>query len=205
MLDRGDGEQCQGRLHDEEAPLAQELQGARVAFVVANKGIEQVELTEPWQAVVDAGAEALLIAPEPGKVQAFNHLDKADVFPVNRTTAEVHVDEYDGMVLPGGVANPDRLRLDRPAVAFVRSFFDAGKPVAAICHALWMLVEADVVRGRTLTSWPSLKTDIRNAGGNWVDEEVHRDGRLVTSRKPADLPAFCRAVLELLSARVPAS
>jgi protease I len=124
---------------------------------------------------------------------------------VNRTTAEVGVEEYDGIVLPGGVANPDRLRLDGPAVAFVRSFFDAGKPVAAICHAPWTLVEADVVRDRTLTSWPSLEIDIRNAGGTWVDEEVRADGQLVTSRKPADLPAFCDAVLDALGARVPTS
>jgi protease I len=185
--------------------MARALQGRKVAFVVANQGIEQVELTEPWQAVVDAGAEAHLIAPKPGEAQAFHHLDKADVFPVNRTTAEVRVEEYDGIVLPGGVANPDRLRLDGPAVALVRSFFDTGKPVAAICHAPWTLVEADVVRGRTLTSWPSLETDIRNAGGTWVDEEVRADGQLVTSRKPADLPAFCDAVLDALGARVPTS
>jgi protease I len=190
---------------NEEVPMARELEGENVAFVVANEGIEQVELTEPWQAIVDRGAEAHLIAPRPGRAQAFNHLDKADVFPVNRTTAEVRVDEYDGIVLPGGVANPDQLRMDDAAVAFVRSFFEAGKPVAAICHAPWTLVEGDVVRGRTLTSWPSLATDIRNAGGNWVDEEVHVDGRLITSRKPDDLPAFCRAVLEILGTRVPAS
>ena len=184
--------------------MARELEGQIIAFVVSNEGIEQAELTEPWQAVVDAGAEAHLIAPTPGQAQAFKHLDKADVFPVNRTTAEVRVDEYDGLMLPGGVANADNLRLDKPAVAFTRAFLDGGKPVAAICHAPWMLVEADVARGRTFTSWPSLQTDVRNAGGNWVDEEVHVDGRLVTSRKPADLPAFCPQVVDLF-ARVTAS
>lgn len=185
--------------------MAHELEDQKIAFVVANEGIEQVELTDPWQAVVDAGAEAHLIAPKPGQAQAFNHLDKADVFPVNRTTREVRVDEYDGLVLPGGVANADQLRMDEPAVAFTRRFFDAGKPAAVICHAPWMLVEADVLRGRTITSWPSLKTDIRNAGGTWVNEEVHVDGLLVTSRKPADLPAFCRTALEIFRARVTAS
>jgi protease I len=185
--------------------MARELEGQKIAFVVANEGIEQAELTEPWKAVVDAGAEAHLIAPEPGEAQAFHHLDKADTFPVSRTTSEVRVDEYDALVLPGGVANADELRMDKPAVALTRAFFDTGKPVAAICHAPWTLVEADVVRGRTLTSWPSLQTDIRNAGGTWVDEEVQVDGGLVTSRKPADLPAFCEKALELFRARVAAS
>jgi protease I len=185
--------------------MANELQDQKIAFVVSNEGIEQAELTDSWQAVVDAGAEAHLIAPKPGEAQAFNHLDKADVFPVDRTTREVSVEEYDGLVLPGGVANADLLRMDEPAVALTRAFFDAGKPAGVICHAPWMLVEADVVRGRTITSWPSLKTDIRNAGGTWVNEEVHIDGRLVTSRKPADLPAFCRSVLEIFGARVTAS
>ena len=185
--------------------MANELQGQKIAFVVSNEGIEQAELTDPWQAVVDAGAEAHLIAPKSGQAQAFNHLDKADVFPVDRMTREVRVDEYDDLVLPGGVANADLLRMDEPAVALTRAFFDAGKPAAVICHAPWMLVEADVVRGRTITSWPSLKTDIRNAGGTWVNEEVHVDGLLVTSRKPADLPAFCRTALEIFGARVSAS
>jgi protease I len=145
--------------------MARELEGQMIAFVVANEGIEQVELTEPWQAVVDAGAEAHLIAPKAGEAQAFEHLDKADVFPVNRTTSEVRADEYDALVLPGGVANADKLRMDEPAVVFTRAFFDTRKPVAAICHAPWTLVESDVVHDRTLTSWPSLQTDIRNAGG----------------------------------------
>jgi protease I len=179
--------------------MANELDGKRIAFMMANEGVEQVELTEPWKAVERAGGRPELIAPKRGRVQAFNHLDKADTFEVDRTTDEVRVDDYDGLVLPGGVANPDQLRTVERAVAFARDFFDAGKPVAVICHGPWTLVEADVVRGRTLTSWPSLRTDIRNAGGQWVDEEVRRDGNLVTSRKPADLPAFCPALVELFS------
>lgn len=179
--------------------MANELEGKRIAFMMANEGVEQVELTEPWKAVEQAGGRPELIAPKSGRVQAFNHLDKADTFDVDRTTGEVRVEEYDGLMLPGGVANPDQLRMNDKAVAFARGFFDAHKPVAVICHGPWTIVEADVVRGRTLTSWPSLKTDIRNAGGEWVDEEVCRDGNLVTSRKPDDLPAFCRAMVELFS------
>src|SRR4051794_8174006 len=143
--------------------MAGELQGQRVAFVVANEGIEQVELTTPWEAVKKAGGTPELIAPKSGEAQAFNHLDKADTFPVDRTTKDVKVDEYDAVVLPGGVANPDQLRMDEPAVNFIKAMIDAGKPVAVICHGPWTLVEADKVRGRTLTSWPSLQTDIRNA------------------------------------------
>jgi protease I len=179
--------------------MTKNLGGTKIAFLVANEGIEQVELTEPWKTVLDAGADAELIAPKSGEAQAFNHLDKADCFPVDRTTREVSPSEYEVVVLPGGVANGDQLRTDEPAVRFVREFMEAGKPVAAICHALWTLVEADVVRGRTLTSWPSLQTDIRNAGGNWVDEEVHVDGRLVTSRKPDDLPAFGEALVGVVT------
>ena len=169
-----------------------ELQGKRIAFLVANEGVEQVELTEPWEAIGAAGAERELIAPEEGEVQAFDHLDKADTFAVDRDLDDADPDSYDGLLLPGGVANPDLLRADERAVGFVRAFFESGKPVAAICHAPWTLIEAGVVDGRTLTSWPSLRTDIRNAGGTWVDEEVHTDAGLVTSRKPEDLEAFAR-------------
>jgi protease I len=171
--------------------VAGALEGKTIAFAVANEGIEQVELTEPWQAVEDEGGTPRLVSIEPGKVQAFNHRDRADAFEVDETFEAADADSYDGLILPGGVANPDRLRMDEDAVAFVRSFFDAGKPVAAICHAPWMLVEADVVDGRRVTSWPSLRTDLRNAGADWVDETVVVDGNLVTSRKPDDLPAFC--------------
>jgi protease I len=176
--------------------MADELKGKRIAFLMANEGVEQVELTEPLQAVRDAGAEADLIAPEGGHIQAFNHLDKADKFEVDRKVADVSADHYDGVMLPGGVANPDQLRMEPDAVQFLRDFFEAGKPAAVICHAPWMLVEADVVGGRTVTSWPSLQTDIRNAGGEWVDEEVVTDAGLVTSRKPDDLPAFISKMVE---------
>ncbi len=171
----------------------------RVAFLVATEGIEQVELTEPWQAVSRAGGRPSLISLEPGRVQAFDHLDKADTFPVDLTVGEAKAEDYDALVLPGGVANPDALRVDEEAVALVRGFFDQGKPVAAICHAPWTLVEAGVLRGRTLTSWPSLRTDLVNAGATWVDEEVHvctaAPSVLITSRNPDDLPAFCTALL----------
>jgi protease I len=178
------------------------LKDVRVAFLVANEGIEQVELTKPWKAVEDAGGRPELIAPQSGKAQAVNHLEPADSFDVDRTTAELDVDDYDAVVLPGGVANPDQLRMDEDAVAFVRAMVDAGKPVAAICHGPWTLIEADVVRDRTLTSWPSLRTDVTNAGGHWVDEEVkvcksdQTPNTLITSRKPDDLPAFCRALVD---------
>jgi protease I len=166
----------------------------KVAFLVATAGVEQVELTDPWEAVYEAGGTPTLVSTKPGRVQAFKHLDKADTFKVDQTVSQAAVEDFDALVLPGGVANPDFLRMDTKAVAFVKGFFDAGKPVAAICHGPWTLVEADVVRGRTLTSWPSIRTDIRNAGGNWVDEQVRvcTDGpnTLITSRKPADLKAF---------------
>ena len=171
------------------------LDGKRVAFL-ATDGVEQVELTRPWEAVTEAGGIPELISLRGGEIQGFEHLDKADTFGVDRTAEEASADDYDGLVLPGGVANPDALRVDQDAVRFVRAFFEAGKPVAAICHAPWTLIEADVVKGRTLTSWPSLRTDIRNAGGNWVDEEVHVDEGLVTSRKPDDLPAFNAKMIE---------
>jgi protease I len=176
-----------------------DLTGKTVAFLVAPEGIEQVELTEPWSAVEEAGGTPRLVSTQSGKVQAFHHLDKADTFDVDDVVADADPAAYDALVLPGGVANPDALRMDKQAVDFVRSFFDSGRPVAAICHAPWTLVEADVVRGRTMTSWPSLQTDIRNAGATWVDEEVVVDGNLVTSRKPDDLPAFNREALELFA------
>ena len=169
-----------------------------VAFLTASEGIERVELTEPWQAVTDAGHQAVLLAPEAGEVQLFNHLDRADTQAVDRPVAEASVDEYDALVLPGGVANPDALRMDDDAVRFVRDFVASGKPVAAICHAPWTLVEAGSLSGKRLTSWPSLKTDIRNAGGDWVDEEVVVDGNLITSRNPGDLPAFNKALIDAL-------
>ncbi|MDQ2700463.1 MAG: type 1 glutamine amidotransferase [Actinomycetota bacterium] len=176
--------------------MSDELNGLRVAVLTANEGVEQVELTEPMKALRNAGAEVDLIAPETGEVQAFNHLDKADTFRVDHGVGEVSSGDYAALVLPGGVANPDNLRTHKKAVNLVRSFFDEGKPVAAICHAPWTLVEADVVRDRTLTSWPSLQTDIRNAGGNWVDEEVVVDEGFVTSRNPDDLEAFCAKMIE---------
>jgi protease I len=169
-----------------------------VAFLTASEGIERVELTEPWQAVTDAGHQPVLLAPEPGEVQLVNHLDKADTQAVDKPVAEASVDEYDALVLPGGVANPDALRMDEDAVRFVRDFVASNKPVAAICHAPWTLVEAGCVSGKRLTSWPSLKTDIRNAGGDWVDEEVVVDGTLITSRNPGDLPAFNKALVDAL-------
>jgi protease I len=171
------------------------LTDKRVAFL-ATDGVEQIELTEPWKAVESEGGKPELISLESGEIQGFDHLDKDQTFAVDRAVAEANPEDYDGLVLPGGVANPDFLRADEDAVRFVRSFFEAGKPVAAICHAPWALVEADVVRGRTLTSWPSLRTDIRNAGGEWFDEQVHVDQGLVTSRKPDDLPAFCDKLVE---------
>ena len=172
-----------------------ELAGKTIAFAVAAEGIEQVELTEPWKAVEEAGGTPQLLSSESGTVQAFDHLDKAETFDVDATFEDATAEDFDGLVLPGGVANPDALRMDDNAVAFIKGFFDEGKPVAAICHAPWTLVEADVVRGRRMTSWPSLQTDLRNAGATWVDEELVVDGNLVTSRKPDDLPAFCSAVV----------
>jgi protease I len=175
--------------------VANKLQGKRVAFLATDM-VEQVELTEPWQAVVDEGAQVELVSLEEGEIQGFNHYDKADTFKVDRTVEEAQAADYDALVIPGGVGNPDTLRADENAVQFVRDFFAQGKPVGAICHGPWMLVEAGVVRDRKVTSWPSLQTDIRNAGGNWVDEEVVVDQGLVTSRKPDDLPAFNRKIVE---------
>jgi protease I len=176
-----------------------DLSGKIVAFLVAGEGIEQVELTEPWQAVEKAGGTPRLLSTDDGTVQAYEHLDKADTFTVDEKVAEADVASYDGLVLPGGVANPDALRMDEDAVAFVKAFMESGKPVAAICHAPWTLVEADVVRGKQLTSWPSLQTDLRNAGAEWVDEEVVVDGNLVTSRNPDDLPAFNDQLVALIA------
>jgi protease I len=175
--------------------MAGKLEGKKIAFL-ATEGVEQVELTEPWKAVEEAGGTPELISLEPGRVQAFNHLDKADTFPVDATASDADAGRYDALVLPGGVANPDQLRSDPDAVAFTRAFFDAAKPVAAICHAPWTLIDAGVLKGRTLTSWPSLRTDLRNAGATWVDEQVHVDEGLVTSRKPDDLEAFCAKLVE---------
>ncbi len=175
--------------------MANELQGKRIAFL-ATHGVEQVELTEPWDALERAGAELELLSLEEGEIQGVKHMDKGDMFPVDKPVSQAEPTDYDGLVLPGGVANPDYLRMDEEAVRFVRTFFEQGKPVGAICHGPWTLVEAGVVQSRTLTSWPSLRTDIRNAGGEWVDAEVHVDAGLVTSRKPDDLPAFTAKLVE---------
>ncbi|GAA3443780.1 type 1 glutamine amidotransferase domain-containing protein [Planomonospora venezuelensis] len=175
------------------------LQGKAIAFLVAPEGVEQVELTEPWKAVEQAGGTPRLISTEPGSVQAFNHLDRGDTFTVDGTVDEVSAADFAGLVLPGGVANPDFLRTQERAVRFAKDFFDAGKPVAVICHGPWTLIEADAVRGRTMTSWPSVATDLRNAGATWVDEEVRvctgGPNTLVSSRKPDDLKAFCQAAV----------
>ena len=176
--------------------MAGELNGKKIAFLVAQEGIEEVELTRPWQAVKDAGGSPELVAPEDGEVQAFEHLDKSSKYPVDKSLDEAQAGDYDGLVLPGGVANPDQLRTDERALDFVREIFSTGKPVGVICHGPWTLVEADLVRGRKLTSWPSLQTDIRNAGGEWVDEQVVVDQGLVSSRKPDDLDAFCAKIVE---------
>lgn len=180
--------------------MADELSGKKIAFLVANEGIEQVELTRPWQAVEQAGGKSTLAATKSGKAQAYHHLDKADAFDDDITTPELKVNDFDAIVLPGGVPNPDQLRTDSGVMHFIKAFFAAGKPVAAICHGPWSLVEADVVRGRKLTSWPSLQTDIRNAGGEWEDQSVvvcsSGPNTLVTSRKPDDLDDFCTSFVE---------
>ncbi|MDR7303203.1 type 1 glutamine amidotransferase domain-containing protein [Haloactinomyces albus] len=179
--------------------MSDNLGGLRIAFLVAPEGTEQVELTDPWRSVQDAGGQPELVSVQSGSIQAMNHLDKADTFSVDKVITDISADDYDGLVLPGGVANPDVLRQDSDAVRFVGEFFSKQKPVAAICHAPWILAEADVVRGRRLTSYPSLATDLRNAGADWVDDEVVVDAGLVTSRSPRDLPAFCNKAVEELS------
>jgi protease I len=173
-----------------------DLNGKTIAILTANEGVEQVEYTEPRKALEEAGATVELIAPEKGEVQLFDHLDKTDTVEADKAVSDVSADDYDGLMLPGGVANPDNLRTDEDAIRFVQGFVNAGKPIAAICHAPWTLVEADAVKGRTLTSYPSIKTDIRNAGGEWVDKEVVVDQGLVTSRNPDDLPAFNDKMIE---------
>ena len=179
------------------------LQGKKVAFLVATEGIEQVELTEPWKAVQEAGGEPVLISTKAGQVQAFDHLDKGDTFDVDVVVDDASPSEYAALVLPGGVANPDALRTSLSAVKFVGQFAASTRPIAAICHAPWTLVEADVLKGRRMTSWPSLQTDLRNAGAEWVDEEVVVDrsgpGPLITSRNPDDLPAFTKALVEAIA------
>ncbi len=181
-----------------------QLENKKIAFLATDM-VEQVELTEPWKAVEEAGGQPELVSLEDGEIQGFDHYDKADTFTVDRTVDDVSVDEYDGLVLPGGVGNPDTLRTNEAAVAFVREFVESGKPVGVICHGPWTLVEADVLRGRTITSWPSIRTDIVNAGGHWVDEEVVMDGNITSSRNPDDLPAFCRTIVEQVAATPVAS
>ena len=175
---------------------------SKVAFLVAAEGIEQIELTGPWEAVEQSGATPVLVSTQDGTVQAYNHLDKGDTFDVDVTVASADVADFAALVLPGGVANPDALRTNAQAVAFVRQFVQSGKPVAAICHAPWTLIEADVVRNRHVTSWPSLQTDLRNAGATWQDREVVVDDNLITSRNPDDIPAFTRELTAALSSSV---
>jgi protease I len=171
------------------------LDGKKIAFL-ATDGVEQVELTKPWEAVKEAGAEVELLSLEDGQIQGFEHLDHGDKFDVDKKVSEADPNDYDGLVLPGGVANPDFLRVDDDVRSFVRGFVEAGKPVGAICHGPWTLIDAGVAKGLTLTSWPSLRTDLENAGATWVDEEVHVDRGLTTSRNPDDLPAFCEKIVE---------
>jgi protease I len=175
-----------------------QLTGRKVAFL-ATDGVEQVELTAPWNALKAAGADVVLVSDKTGEIQGMNHDEKGQTFPVDREVSKAEAREFDALVLPGGVANPDKLRTNKDAVRFVREFMEADKPVAAVCHGPWLLVEADAVRGRTLTSWPSLETDIENAGGAWVDKQVQLDQKLLTSRKPDDLPAFCAQLVGLLT------
>jgi deglycase len=175
--------------------MGKQLEGVRIAFVVANEGVERSELTEPWRVARDAGAEPVLAAPKADEVRLFEHLDPSETWMATVATTELSAHHFDAVMLPGGVANADELRTDDAAVAFVRQMMRDDKPVAVICHGPWTLIETGAIRGRTLTSWPTLRTDIANAGGIWVDEEVHVDGNLITSRKPEDLPAFCREMV----------
>ena len=175
--------------------MGKKLAGKKVAILVA-EGFEQVELTGPRRALDDAGAETKIVSPARGEVQGWNHYDKGDKFKVDVPLAEADAQDFDALLLPGGVANPDQLRMKPEAVRFVKAFFDAGKPVASICHGPWTLIEAGAVRGRTMTSWPSIKTDLINAGADWVDREVVTDNKLVTSRKPDDIPAFNEKMIE---------
>lgn len=181
--------------------MPDQLKGRKVAFL-ATDGVEQVELTAPWNALKQAGADVKLVSDKPGEIQAVNHDQKGERFGVDALVSQVTARDFDALVLPGGVANSDKLRTNEGAVKFVRDFMEADKPVAAICHAPWLLVEADAVRGRTITSWPSLETDVKNAGGAWVDKQVQLDQKLLTSRKPEDLPAFCAQLVELLSTAI---
>src|SRR3954470_9262084 len=178
--------------------MANQLKGRKVAFL-ATDGVEEVELTAPWNALKQAGADLSLVSDKTGEIQAMNHDAKGSTFPVDVEVSAVTARDFDALVLPGGVANPDKLRTNEDAVKLVRDFMELDKPVAAICHGPWLLVEADAVRGRTITSWPSLETDVRNAGGAWVDKQVQLDQKLLTSRKPDDLPAFCAKLVELLT------
>lgn len=181
--------------------MPESLKGRKVAFL-ATDGVEQIELTEPWNALRAAEADLFLVADRDGEIQGVNHGEKGDKFPVNKLVDQVTESDFDALVLPGGVRSPDKLRTNPKAVAFVRGFMEADKPVAAICHGAWLLVEAGAVKGRTLTSWPSLKTDIINAGGEWVDKQVEVDQKLLTSRKPDDLPAFCQKLVSLLASAI---
>lgn len=175
--------------------MSSKLSGKRIAILVAS-GFEQVEMTEPRKALLDADAQVDLVSPEAGTVQGWNHYDKADQFPVDVGLEQADPEDYDGLLLPGGTVNPDQLRINDKAVNFVKAFFDAKKPVSAICHGPWTLIEAGVVKGRELTSWPSLQTDLKNAGANWIDKDVVVDSGLVTSRKPNDIPAFNKQMIE---------
>ena len=174
------------------------LTGKKIA-ILATDGFEQAELTTPRDRLRAEGADITIVSPKAGKIQGMNHDQKGDQVAVDKTLDSVKPDQFDALVLPGGVANPDTLRINKEAVAFVRSFLTSGKPVSAVCHGPWLLIEADGVRGKTVTSWPSLQTDLRNAGATWVDEQVVRDGMLVTSRKPDDLAAFCRETADMIA------